>query len=91
MYALIHKDSERMLYVDILLNNSLCQTYVATLEGDIPLIHPTPKHFQTMKSGKYPDHLLSFQYPYLDDVDLDDYEIRVLYLSHEELANEEDS
>ena len=91
MYALIHKQSERMLHVDILVDQSSCNEYVATLDGDIPLIHTTPKNFKQMKSGKYPDYLHSFQYPYIDDIDLNDYEIRVLYLSHEELANEEDS
>lgn len=91
MYALIHKDTEKMLHVDVLIDNQSCTEYTVAIDGEIPLIHSTPNCFKAMLAGKYPEYQHSFNYPYLDDIDLNDFEIRVLYLSYEELALEEDS
>ena len=91
MYALIHKYTDKILHVDVMINQDNCMEYIATMDGDIPLIHPTPSNFKDMIEGAYPKFQHSFQYPYLDDIDLNDFEIRVLFLSYSELANHQDS
>lgn len=89
MYALVNKFSDRVLNVDVLVGMDGCIQYYASVDGDIPLIHSTPTNFK-MLFDRYPEYQYSYQFPCVDDVDLNDYEIRQVYLSHEELVIEMD-
>lgn len=91
MYALINRFSENILYVTIMVGNDGCTQYHIDEDGDIPLIHPIPKHFHNIIEGNFPEYEYSFNYPYLGETNIQDVEVRRMYMSYEELANEEDS
>lgn len=53
MYALINRFSENILYVTIMVGNDGCTQYHIDEDGDIPLIHPIPKHFHNIIEGNF--------------------------------------
>lgn len=90
MYTLIHKYTDKMLYVDVLIGQH-GTSFNASHDGDIPLIHSNCNQFKRILNRTYPEYEHSYQYPCMDDVDIDNYEIRRIYLSSEELIMEEDA
>lgn len=90
MYALVHKLTDKILYVDVMVSQHGTEFH-ASHDGDIPLIHSNCNHLTRMLQENYPEYQNSYQFPCMDDVTISDYEIRRMYMSSEELAIEEDS
>lgn len=86
MYALINKLNDKVLHVDVRISNDGYMTYHASDDGELPLIHFTRVHMVQMIDGNYPDYENSYEYPSLDEIDIEDYEIRELYISQESIA-----
>lgn len=89
MYALFHKVNQKILHLDVMVDRSGCIQYHASDSGSIPLVHSTTSCL-TQLLDQYEIYDYSYDYPCMDDVIVDDYEIKKLYVSYEEMIYAEE-